>query len=171
MKQILAAVLFATLIISGCSGLPEGSLKKPTITYLRTEVTGVSLEKVKANVIFQAVNPNKVSLDMVSMDYQLFLEGSKALSGEGLKFNFLADSTTEFTVPVEVQYSSFFKTAENLTKAVLGGKKTASFTVKTVFIVDLTMITVEMPVNISGELPLPEISAPQIKIPKPKFKF
>ncbi len=171
MKYILAAVLIASFIISGCSGLPEGSLKKPKITYLRTDVTGISLEKVTANVIFQAENPNPVSLDFISMNYKLFLEGQQVVAGDGLKFNFIANAATEFTVPVEVQYVSFFKSAENMTKAVLGGKRTVSFDLKSLLFVDLKMITVEIPVNASGELPLPEIKAPQIKIPKPKFKF
>ncbi len=164
-------MLVISVFIAGCSSLPEGSLKKPTITYLRTEITGISLEKVKANVIFQAINPNSVSLDFVSMNYKLFLENQQVLAGDGLKFNFIADSTTEFTVPVEVQYVSFFKSAENLTKAVLGGRKTVSFNLKSTLFVDLKMITVEIPVNASGDLPLPEIKAPAIKIPKPKLKF
>lgn len=167
----LFAIVAAVLLIAGCSGLPEGSLKKPIINYKRTDVTGVSLEKVNANIILSAENPNDVSLDFVSMDYELFIEGEKVVKGDGLKFNFQAKATTEIAVPVEVQYVSIFKTAENLTKAVLGGRKTVAYEMRTVFHVDLKMITIPIPVTVKGELPLPEIKAPALKLPKPKFKF
>ena len=171
MRTSVIAIVAAFLLLAGCSGLPEGSLKKPIIKYKRTDVTGVNLEKVNANVILSAENPNDVSLDFVSMDYELFIEGEKVVKGDDLKFNFLAKATTEIAVPVEVKYTSVFKTAENLTKAVLSGRKSIAYEMKTVFHVDLKMITIPIPVTVKGELPLPEIKAPAIKIPKPKFKF
>ena len=58
---------------------------------------------MNANVILSAENPNDVSLDFVSMDYELFIEGEKVVKGDDLKFNFQAKATTEIAVPVEVK--------------------------------------------------------------------
>lgn len=168
MNKMLAALIVTVAIVSGCSSLPEGSLKKPELTYLRTDITGVSMDKVNANIVFSAVNPNPVPLIDIVLNYQLFMEGQQVAKGDRLMFGFFANTRTDFVVPVEVRYDSFFKSAANLTQAVLGGKKTVSFEIRSTLFIDLKMITVEMPLNGSGEFPLPGVGN-AVKFPKIKF--
>ena len=45
MRTSVIAIVAAFLLLAGCSGLPEGSLKKPIINYKRTDVTGAIWKK------------------------------------------------------------------------------------------------------------------------------
>ncbi len=164
MKYSIIFTAIILLVIAGCMPVPSDFGKKQEIKYLRTEVTKVTKEKVDANVVFRDVNHTSANLDNVSADYELFLEGQKVASGQNLKFNFKANDTTEFVIPVEAKYLDLFKTTENLAKAIINGKKTVKYQARTRVTINLMGVSLTIPVNAEGELPMPEIE-------KPKFKF
>jgi LEA14-like dessication related protein len=164
MKQLLGIVTIILLLIAGCSPVPPGFVKKQTIKYKQTDITGLLKEKVNANVVFTEINRDSVTLDDVSLDYELYLEGQKFATGRDLKFNFKANDTTDFVVPIEVKYLDFFKTAEDMTKAMLKGKRTIRFELKTYITIRLAVFSFTIPVTAEGELPLQEDRKPQIKI-------
>ena len=152
------------ILVSGCSPIPSGFVKKQQIKYKETDITNVSSQKVDANAVFREINRDSVTLDNVSVDYELYLEGQKFSSGHDLKFNFKANDTTDFVVPMEVTYLDFFKTAENMTKAVINGKKSVKFELKTVVTIHFGFGPITIPVTAEGDLPLPEVQKPQVKI-------
>jgi LEA14-like dessication related protein len=164
MKQLSTIIITGLLLVAGCSPVPPGFVKKQTIKYKQTDITGVSKEKVDADVIFREVNRDSVTLDNVSLDYELFIEGQKFAAGRDLKFNFKANDTTDFAVPIEVKYLDFFKTAENMTKAVIEGRRTIEFELKTLVTIRVSPFSFTIPVTAEGELPLQEDKKPQIKI-------
>ena len=164
MKRSFMFVTIVLAIIDGCSPVPPDFAKKQDIRYKGTDVTSISSERVNTNVVFQETNRDSASLDNVSVDYEFFLEGQKVASGQHLKFNFKANDTTDFVVPVSVRYLDFFKTAENLSKAIINGKKTVKFQIRTVVTIYFQLASFEIPVTAEGELPLPEIKKPNIKL-------
>ena len=164
MRHLTIAAALILVVIVGCSPVPPGFVKKQTIKYKETNVTGLSRDKVDANVVFQEINRDSVTLDNVSLDYELYLEGQKFTAGRGVKLNFRANDTTDFVVPMEVNYIDFFKTAENMAKAELKGKKSLKFELRTVVTIYLSVVTLRIPVTAEGELPLPEVKKPQVKL-------
>jgi hypothetical protein len=164
MKQILTIIVTSLLLIAGCSPVPPGFVKKQTIKYKQTDITGISKEKVNANVVFREINRDSVTLDNVSLDYELFIEGQKFVTGRDLKFYFKANDTTDFVVPIEVRYLDVFKTAENMTKAVIEGRRTIKFELKTYITIRYGVFSITIPVTADGELPLQEDKKPEVKI-------
>lgn len=164
MKYSLVFATILLILMESCSPVPPDFAKKQDIRYKRIDVTSISTERVNTNVVFQEINRDSVSLDNVSVDYEFFLEGQKVTSGQNLKFNFKANDTTEFVVPVTVRYLDFFKTAENLTKTVINGKKTVRFQVKTIVTVYFKLVSFQIPVSAEGDLPLPEVKKPNLKL-------
>ena len=164
MKPIVVPVLVGLLFFQSCSPIPPGFVKKQQIKYIRTDVTRISSDEVSANIVFQDINRDSTSLDNVSVAYQLFMEGQKVATGQDIRFNFKANDTTEFVIPVTVRYLDAFKTAENLTKAVLKGRKTARFQMNAVITLDYKVASFSIAVSAEGELPLPEAKKPNIKL-------
>ena len=160
-KLICAATII--VLLSGCSPVPPDFAKKQSVTYVRTDVTNLSTDKVNANVVFQEINRDSVSLDNVSANFDLFLEKQKVASGKDIKFNFKANDTTELVIPVEAKYLDLFKTTENLAKAEINGKKTVKFEVIVAVTITYKLASFTITVSGEGEWPLPEVKRPRIK--------
>ena len=164
MKQSLICVGIIIVLLSGCSPVPPGFAKKQSVTYLRTDVTSLSTDKVNANVVFQEINRDSVSLENVSANFDLFLEKQKVASGKNIKLNFKANDTTEFVIPVEARYLDLFKTTENLAKAEINGKKTVHFEVVVAVTIYYELASFTITVSGEGEWPLPEVKKPKFKL-------
>ena len=164
MKQSLICIVIIIVILSGCSPVPPDFAKKQSVTYVRTDVTNLSTDKVNANVVFQEINRDSVSLDNVSANFDLFLEKQKVASGKDIKFNFKANDTTEFVIPVEAKYLDLFKTTENLAKAEINGKKTVKFEVIVAVTITYKLASFTITVSGEGEWPLPEVKRPKIRL-------
>jgi hypothetical protein len=164
MKRSLMCAAIITVVLLSCSPVPPDFAKKQSITYLRTDVTSISTDKVNANVVFQEINRDSVSLDNVSVNFDLFLEKQKVASGKNIKFNFKANDTTEFVVPVEARYLDLFKTTENLAKAEINGKKSVKFEVMVAVTIYYKLASFTISVSGEGEWPLPEVKRPKIKL-------
>jgi hypothetical protein len=153
------------LILAGCSTVPPGFIKKQSIHYKRTDVLRVTPERVDANLVFLEINRDSVTLDNVTIDYELYLEGERAASGKDVRLNLPANDTTEYIVPITIRWLDFFKTAENMRKAILAGKKTVRFTAKTLVTIHVKLLgSFSIPVAAEDELPLPEVQLPKLKL-------
>ena len=164
MKRSLICAATIMVFLSGCSPVPPDFSKKQSITYLRTDVTSMSTDKINANVVFQEINRDSVALDNVTANFDLFLEKQKVASGKNIKFNFKANDTTEFVVPVEARYLDLFKTTENLAKAEINGKKTVKFEVIVAVTITYKLASFTITVSGEGEWPLPEVKRPKIRL-------
>ncbi len=163
MKQLLMCAAAIVVLLSGCSPVPPDFAKKQSIKYLRADVTSMSTDKINANLVFQEINRDSVPLDNVTAGFDLFLERQKVASGRNIKFNFKADDTTDFVVPVEARYLDLFKTTENLAKAEINGKKTVKFEAIVAVTIDYKFASFTITVSGEGEWPLPEVKRPKIK--------
>lgn len=145
--------------------------KKPSIEYSRVEIKNVLMEKTEIEFVYNVDNPNTFGIDDVLADYELFLKGNSTATGTDMKFTIPANQKSELRLPLEINYVNVFKSAEELTKSVLGGAKTIPFKIDITFKVNLKVVKFEIPISAEGELPLPEIkAAPEIKVNK-KLKF
>jgi hypothetical protein len=163
MKQVFLCAAMLLVILASCSPVPPDFAKKQSITYLRTDITNMSTDKIDANVVFQEINRDSVSLDNVSANFDLFLEKQKVASGKDIKFNFKANDTTEFVIPVEAKYLDLFKTTENLAKAEINGKKTVKYEVIAVVTLYYNLASFSITVSAEGDWPLPDVKKPKIK--------
>ena len=56
MKRSLITAAIVIVLLSGCSPVPPDFAKKQSVTYLRTEVTSMSTDKINANIVLQEIN-------------------------------------------------------------------------------------------------------------------
>ena len=148
--------------------LPKGKLsppKKPTIVFDSVEIKSVTMEKTDVVFVYIVDNPNSFAIDNVLADYELFLKGNSTAVGKDVKFTIPASSKSKLNLPLEINYVHVFKSAEELTKAILGGAKTIPFQLDITFKIDLKGLKFKIPISTKGELPLPEGKAtPDLKV-------
>jgi len=169
-------VLFFVFVVSVVNAqLLKGKLsapKKPTIVYDHVDVKKVTMEKTDVEFVFIVDNPNTFGIDDVLADYELFLKGNSTATGKDMKFTIPANGKSELKLPMEINYVHVFKSAEELTKAVLGGAKTIPFRLDITFKIDLKVTKFDIPITAEGELPLPEVNpAPSAPKVDKKIKF
>lgn len=147
--------------------------QKPTIVYDRVDIKSVTMEKTEIEFVYIVDNPNSVGIDGVLADYELFLKGNSTATGKDMKFTIAAGGKSELKLPLEINYVNVFKSAAELTKAVLGGEKTIPFKMDILFKIDWKVLKFNVPITAEGELPLPEIkpSAPAPADIKKKIKL
>ncbi len=167
MNLIRKAGVKAVVIVTGGALLCSFSmgLKKPEITYKKVDVKQVTFRDTKVEFVYSVDNPNPVGLQNISVDYELYLGVTSRPSsgtaptaaGKNVKFNVKAKSVSEFRLPMTINYEAFFKSAEKLTKIILGGQKTIPFVLETRFTLNLKILKFSIPVEVKGQLPLPEV--------------
>ncbi len=133
--------------------------KEPTIKYDRVEIKKITFETANVDFVFIVDNPNSFGIDNVFADYELFLKEQSAGSGKDMRFKIAASGKSELKMPMDIVYLHVFKSAEELTKAILAGQKTIPFRLETKFKIDLKVKKFEIPVTAKGEIPLPELKA------------
>ncbi|MEI7907287.1 MAG: LEA type 2 family protein, partial [Bacteroidota bacterium] len=77
--------------------------------------------------------------------------------GKDMKFTIPASGKSELKLPLEINYVNVFKSAAELTKAVLGGEKTIHFKMDILFKINWKVLKFNVPISAEGELPLPEV--------------
>ena len=172
MKSKQHAIAAGTVLLIGSVALlcsfSVGSLKpkEPTIKYEKVDVKKVSFKETKVEFVYSVENPNSIGLENVVADYELFLgakdspaEGTApTVSGKDVTFNIKAKDTSEFRLPMDLNYEGIFKSAAELTRIIVGGQKSIPFVLKTTFHLDLKILKFKIPIESKGELPLPEVS-------------
>ena len=168
-RSVFITAAFALLLVSGASAqFKLRAPQKPTITYDRVEVKKVTFEKADVEFVYIVDNPNPVGLDFLTMDYELLLQDQSAATGKDMKFTIKAKAKTELRLPLEVVYLHLFKSTQELTKAILGGKKSIPFTINATFKADVKLLKFSIPVTAKGELPLPTSVPGKPSLPKLK---
>ena len=164
----IAFLLFACTVSAVYAQLPKGKLsppKKPTIVFDTVEIKSVTMEKTDVVFVYAVNNPNSFAITNVLADYELFLKGNSTAVGKDVKFSIPANSKSKLELPLEINYVHVFKSAEALTKAILGGAKTIPFQLDINFKIDLKAFKFQIPISTKGELPLPDLkSSPKMKV-------
>jgi len=173
MKNSFRTTAFLLLVCSVgllYAQFPKGKLappKKPSIVYNRVDIKQVTMEKTLVEFVYIVDNPNSFGIDNVLADYELFLKGNSTAVGKDMKFTIPGNGKSELKLPLEINYVNVFKSAEELTKSILGGAKTIPFRLDITFKIDMKMLKFNIPISAEGELPLPEAKdAPDVKLNK-----
>jgi LEA14-like dessication related protein len=156
------------LLLAGIAFLCSFSigLKEPKIQYKKADIKQVTFRDTKVEFVYSVDNPNPIGLKNISVDYQLYLGVKEKPSGntpptatgKDVKFNVKEKSISEFRLPMTINYVGFFQTAEKLTKIILKGQKTIPFVLDTRFTLNLKILKFSIPVEVKGELPLPDLT-------------
>ena len=129
--------------------------KKPTIVFDTVLIKNVTREKTDVVFVFTVDNPNPFAIDKVLADYELFLKGNSTAVGKDVKFAIPASGKSKLNLPLEINYVHVFKSAEELTRAILAGAKTIPFQLDIKFKLDLKGLKFDIPITTKGDLPLP----------------
>jgi LEA14-like dessication related protein len=169
-----ASFLKIAALLLVCTGgmvyaqLPKTKLsppQKPTIVFDTVEIINVTMQKTDVVFVYIVDNPNSFAISNVLADYELFLKGNSTAVGKDVKFAIPANSKSQLKLPLEINYVHVFKSAEELTKAVLAGEKTIPFRLDITFKIDLKVSKFQIPISTKGELPLPEVKTmPDLKV-------
>jgi LEA14-like dessication related protein len=128
------------LLLSGCALIGQlRGLEPPEISWLRLEVRSVAADKARVDFVLNARNPNKFSLRNVAVDYELFHDDRRFLSGNEIRLDLAAGGDTEIRIPADIFYLDVLATAAALTRQVLSGA---------------TSIPVRLDATVKGKLPL-----------------
>ena len=68
------------VLLAGCASMPS-DFQEPAFSIMNVELRNSSGLSPEFEVTLLITNPNRVSLDIVGMSYDIFLEGNKVVSG------------------------------------------------------------------------------------------
>ncbi|GAB5412414.1 MAG: hypothetical protein Cons2KO_00170 [Congregibacter sp.] len=99
----LYALLLAILIsaIQGCANLPIGEFDEPEVELLGLEPIASQGLEARFLLRLRIVNPNDIALDVEGMAYEVFIRGSKVLTGvsnQALRVEPYSESIAELEV-------------------------------------------------------------------------
>jgi LEA14-like dessication related protein len=142
-------------------------LQKPDIKYDKYEVKKITFRDTRVDFLYLIDNPNPVGLKNIMVDYKMYLgyKDSPAkgtpptMSGKDVKVDVKKKAVSVFRLPMTINYEGFFKSAKKLKEIIIGGQKTIPFVLQTTFKLNLNILKFDIPVEVKGELPLPELSA------------
>jgi len=160
------ACIVILLFLSGCSltKLMTARLEKPAFTYTGAELVESSQSRAVVNFLFSAHNPNEAGLRNASVSYELFAEGKKILTGNGIPLELKPKSDTEIKVPAVIAYRDLIPVLGSVVQRLLSGQKTIPITIDAVLSGKPAiyseagkdkLITFEMRLTKTADIPLP----------------
>lgn len=180
--SFLPRFLFILLIVvlgQGCATFKMAKMGSsvalsgpPELEFRYHEIKEVTMEGIKADLIFAAINEGNSEVDTFYLDYDFFIKGKKLVEGRAVKINLIPRGLSKLSLPVTIGYSSLFDTAGDLAKMVADGEKQVDTKVHIRIYGEYQTLTwygkpvtdiynfehdLEMPV------PLPEITAKKVK--------
>lgn len=96
-------VLLSVFLLTACASMPS-DFQQPAFSIMNIELRNSSGLSPEFEVTLRITNPNRVSLDIVGMSYDIFLEGNKVISGVSNDFPKI-EPYGEDTVSVKSQIS------------------------------------------------------------------
>lgn len=158
---ITLITIFTMGLTAGCSTLEDlaGSVQKPELSVTDVRVTDFSFEDIELTYDVQIDNPNAVSVDMSSYNYDFKLNDRTFVDGQQKRANKIeASGSSTLEVPVRLNFQKVYEgmrtlaTAEEAAYEFLGS---VSF--------DLPVLGVT-PVSFSRRGNIPMVKVPGIKI-------
>jgi LEA14-like dessication related protein len=150
-KIYFVLLVLSLTFIAGC--IPS---QTPQIVFLNTDVSFLSFDTMQAKSHFTVKNPNPVPLRGM-MEYDLFIKGNKFLSGSSNPIDMPANGETSFTLDSKVNMVKVYGVLSDLVKEIEAGKSSVPFEINGKFKSDILNIPIEVPVKVSGDLPLPKL--------------
>lgn len=115
------------LLITGCNPVsliqalrPE----KPEIKYIDYTLKSVSAKQVNFVLNFSVKNPNQIGLKNITINYELFTEGRKILSGHETNLALIPSGESIIQVPAEISYTDAFNIMGPIAERIWNQSKT-----------------------------------------------
>ena len=161
MKNIIFCIMISILFIS-CSSL-KSITQEPEITFDSVRITNINFTSADFIFKYNVNNPNNVSINVNQFKYDLFIEGSKFISGTSSSpISIAKQSNSPLDVPVTINYQDLFNVYSNIHR-----QDTANYKLATEFTLNLPIFGRRViPFEYSGTFPVikpPEIALRDVK--------
>lgn len=153
MKKMPWLVL-VVLVMMGCAMI-EQFIQKPSVTYDKMELTGISFDQATLLFHFKVNNPNPIGTSIERVSYQLDLNGKQFAKGD-LKqgVTLAASGTAPLDFPLTIRYFDFFESIRDFI---------ASDQIRYVLSGSMRIGPFDVPYRTSGNLPVPRLPKMYLK--------
>jgi len=151
---LIIGMIGLLLVLPSC----KSQFKEPEVTYVRTQIINVSMTKADVVFIFDVYNPNNISINTLSANYRVYIDGVPVIVQNNIALKLPAKQRTQFQFPGRVYYKSIYKSSAAMADRILTGKKTAPYEVRATFYYKVMIVSGKIPVVYKGRFPLPDIS-------------
>lgn len=158
---ITLITIFTMGLTSGCSALEDlaSSIQKPELSVTDVRVTDFSFQDIELTYDVQIDNPNTVSVDMSSYNYDFKLNDRTFVDGQQKRANRIeASGSSTFEVPVRLNFQKVYEGMRTLATA-----EEAAYEFMGSVSFDLPVLGVT-PVSFSRKGNIPMVKLPGIKI-------
>lgn len=148
-------VLLSLFLTAGCSFLERsGAWVQPEVKVVDNRLVGLSLTKALLELELEVSNPNRYSIVVGALDFQLDLQDAKILAGQQPQGNKLAAGKTQrIILPLEVEFSELGRFIKNLS-----GLNAVTYVVAGGMSFDIPVAgPIRAPYQVKGELPIPRM--------------
>lgn len=154
MKKYISILLVA-IIAAGCAALRDfADTRRPTLEYNSMSVQSIDFNRAILQFHFDVNNPNPVGLTADRYSYEFFINDNSFLSGsQDQNLRISRESVSTLSVPVTLSFSEMVNTFSSLV-----GSDSFAYRINTEVQFDIPGLGVQsLPVNASGELPIPRM--------------
>lgn len=120
MRQLKISFLLLiafSFLLTGCAGFKKPKIEKPEIKVVAKRLVGLSLDVANLEVDVEIYNPNKISLNLGQLSYQLAVEGQPLLAGKQDQATKLkAGKSQKVTLPFSIEFINLAQQVKNLPK-------------------------------------------------------
>lgn len=159
-EKSVISILAIIFLIAGCSALRDiANIQKPELSVTDVRVTDFTFEDIELTYIVTVDNPNSLSVQMDSYNYDFRLREKTFLEGRQDKnMEIKAANKSTFEVPIQLNFKKVYDGIKTLVNA-----DEASYEFLSVVSFDLPVLGVtDIPVSKKGSLPM--IDVPKIII-------
>lgn len=118
MKKIFRALglMFTIVVLNGCETI-EMLVQKPEVSVNSVEIKSISFKELTLEMDLLVYNPNPISIDLESFDYDFLIEDASLIKGaaaEGLNLEAMGSSVV--TIPFTVDYKDLYESVSTMLK-------------------------------------------------------
>lgn len=155
MKNHLILFFSALLTLSSCAALRDATdVQEPDVTFTDMSIQNITFDGVTLLFNFDVTNPNRMGVSADSYSYEFFINDESFISGrQEERVEVGRESTTSVQVPVSLTFSNVYESFRSLLR-----EDTFSYKMATDVTFSLPVMgSRTVPVEASGQLPLPQI--------------
>ena len=149
MKKLLLLSIFLFLL-TGCV-----SVEPPKVAYIRTDISGVSMQGAQLALVFNVENKNPFALPVKGYSYKVYINDRELLNETGAGFALNAMETKDLSIPVFVRYDRVIDNVLTVAANILANKMYLDLRVEGVMNAEALGFSVSAPFNTSGRVNIP----------------
>lgn len=163
LKLLAAAVILSTSV--GCAALSRllaGAFVTPKLTFQRATLAGIDLDSATLNLEYLIENPNPVGIELVELQYALFVEGRQVVTGtppSGLRI--AANGQSTVVLPANLEFADLAPTLLTFLE-----KDTAKYRAEGSLGLSSPLGIVRLPLQKEGEFEVPKVPEVEFQAPR-----